>query len=94
MLTDGNNFHCQWSMGKITATYPGKDDIVRAVDVQIETVVIPAGCNTKAQLIEKMKTKTSLLRRPVTKLALLLAADEIPGENVNLDYTDVKPDEN
>ena len=47
MLTDGNAFHCQWTMGRILKIYPGKDGAVRAVDVQIETKVIPANCNSK-----------------------------------------------
>ena len=71
MLTDGNAFHCQWSMAKITAVHPGKDDIVRAVDVQVERKVIPANCNSKEQLVREITIKTSIFRRPVTRLALL-----------------------
>ena len=85
MLTDGNSFHCQWSMGKITTVYPGRDNVVRAVDVQMETAVIPAGCHNKDQLTAKITTKTTILRRPITKVALLLSADEVPGQDINLD---------
>ena len=85
MLTDGNVYHCQWTMAKIVAVYPGKDGIVRAVDVQIEQAVTPQGCKTKSQLARKMTTKTSIYRRPVCKLSMLLAAEEVPGEKMNLD---------
>ena len=41
LMTDGNVFATQWTMGKVTATYPGSDNVVRAVDVQIETLCKP-----------------------------------------------------
>ena len=85
MLTNGNVYHCQWTMAKIVAVYPGKDGIVRAVDVQIEQAVTPQSCKTKSQLARKMTTKTSIYRRPVCKLSMLLAAEEVPGEKMNLD---------
>ena len=85
MLTDGNVYHCQWTMARVIAVYPGKDGMVRSVDVQIEQAVIPKGCKTKKQLASKMTTKTSIFRRPICKLSMLLAVDEVPGERVNLD---------
>ena len=92
MLTDGNVFHCQWTMGRILKIYPGRDGAVRAVDVQIETKVIPANCNSKKQLVRDITTKTAVYRRPITKLALLLAVDEYPGEKGNLDELDFSQD--
>ena len=88
MLTDGGVYKCQWSMAKVVAVYPGKDKSVRAVDVQIERKVIPTGCISKKQLAERITTKTSIFRRPVCKLAMLLAVDEVPGVGVNLDLPD------
>ena len=84
MLTDGQQFKCQWSMAKIIKVYPGSDGYVRAVDVQLEHVILPTSYTNKDQLAKKIKTTTSILRRPVTKLALLLAKDEVPGDRVNL----------
>ena len=83
MLTDGNAFHCQWTMAKVIKTYPGKDGLVRAVDVQLEHKVIPKSCTSKAKLIREIKTRTSIFRRSVSKLALLLAVDE--GQHLDLD---------
>ena len=85
MLTDGSHFKAQWSMAKIVKVYPGKDGLVRAVDVQIETKVTPNTFINHLQLAKTIKTRTSILRRPITKLALLLAADELPGDAVDLD---------
>ena len=84
MLTDGNAYHCQWTMDKIVAVYPGADGVVRAVDIQLEKRVMPTDYKSKQQLIKDITTKTSVYRRPVSKLAMLLG-DEVPGKEVNLD---------
>ena len=78
MLTDGNVFQQQWSMAKVIAVYPGKDGVVRAVDVQVETAILPKNYDTKLQLAQTIKTRTAVYRRPVHKLAMLLAVDEVP----------------
>ena len=85
MLTDGKEFHCQWTMAKVIAVYPGTDNLVRAVDVQVENVIIPKDCKTKAELANKITTRTSIYRRPISKLSMLLAVDEVPGERISLD---------
>ena len=78
MLTDGNVYQCQWTMAKVVAVYPGKDGVVRAVDVQVELAIKPTECNSKAEYHTKLTTRTAIYRRPVHKLAMLLAADEVP----------------
>ena len=87
MLTDGKEFGCQWTMAKIVAVYPGKDGLVRSVDVQVEHVIIPSNCQTKSEFAAKLKTRTAVYRRPITKLSMLLAADEGPG-SISLDGAD------
>ncbi len=59
MLTDGNEFLCQWTMAKVVKVYPGADGLVRAVDVQLEKRVIPKIFSSKEKLIQQIKTKTS-----------------------------------
>ena len=81
-------------MAKVTDVHPGKDGIVRAVDVQVERRVLPANCNSKEQLAKNITTKTSIFIRPVTKLALLLAVDDFPGGRINLDEPGFLPDQN
>ena len=93
MLTDGNVYQCQWTMAKIVAVYPGKDNIVRAVDVQVERAVIPKDCKTKAQLAKEIITKTTVYRRSVCKLSMLLAVDEVPQQRAPLDGPDYSPDQ-
>ena len=83
MLTDGNEFQCQWTMAKVIQVYPGRDGLVRAVDVQLEARILPKNITSKQQLSKDIRTKTSIFRRPITKLALLLAADQ--GEYLDLD---------
>ena len=87
MLTDGVKFQCQWSLAKVIAIYPGKDGVDRAVDVQIETKVIPPNCNTKEELARKITTKTHIFRRPVCKISMLLAVDEVPAEGISNEET-------
>ena len=72
MMTDASLFKAQWTMGKVIATYPGKDGIVRAVDVQTETVKSTNA--NKPTPAHQLTTRTSIFRRPVSKLALLLPA--------------------
>ena len=78
MLTDGNVFQQQWSMARVIAVYPGKDGVVRAVDVQVETAILPKNYDNKLQLAQNIKTRTAVYRRPVHKLVMLLAVDEVP----------------
>ena len=42
MLTDGKEFDCQWTMAKIVDVFPGKDGLVRSVNVQVEHVIVPS----------------------------------------------------
>ena len=78
MMTDGSVYQAQWTMAKITAVFKGNDGLVRAADVQLERVVMPKDYQTKKELIEKITTKTAVYRRPITKLSLLLAVEEVP----------------
>ena len=72
LMTDGNKFRTQWTMGKVVNTYPGKDQLIRAVDVQTETVISPPSTTNKTILAKQLKTKKAIYRRPISKLALLL----------------------
>ena len=81
----GANSSARWSLAKIIAVYPGKDKVVRTVDVQVETRIIPPNCNTKDELAKKMTTRTSVYRRPVCKLSMLLAVDEVPEGRISID---------
>ena len=76
LMTDGNAFIAQWTMGRVTATYPGKDGVVRAVDVMTKTVVRPKpSSSTKAIDVSQLPVKTATYRRPITKLTKLLPED-------------------
>ena len=51
VITDTTSFTNHWPMGLILKVYPGKDGLVRTVDI---------------------KTVTTVLKRPIAKLALLI----------------------
>ena len=75
-MTDGNKFHSHWTMAKVIKTYPGQDSLVRAVDVQVETLIQSSATTTITPLsAAKLKTRTSIFRRPISKLALLLPVE-------------------
>ena len=78
LMTDGNIFQTHCTMAKVTAVYPGDDNLVRAMDVQIETLIQPAPSTTKTVKASQLWTKTSIYRRPVSKLALLVPAGTNP----------------
>ena len=82
MLTDGNVFKQQWTMGKVVAVYPGKDGVVRATDVQLEVAVTPTHYESNQELAQTISTRTSVLRRPVHKLAMVLSVDEVPESSI------------
>ena len=80
LMTDGNSFATQWTMGKVVATYQGKDQLVRAADVQVETLTkSPLSNSNSKKNYKQLQTRTSIFRRPISKLALLLSAEKNPA---------------
>ena len=88
LLTDRNTLLCQWTNTKVVSVYPGQDGVVRAVDVQVEHKIVPEKWTTKTEFLSQLKTRTAVYRRPVSKLAMLLAADEVP-ESCQLSLEDL-----
>ena len=78
LLTDGNALQCQWSNAKVVAVHPGRDGVVRAVDVQVEHQIVPEKYDSKKNFLQQLKTRTAIYKRPVAKLAMLLSVDEVP----------------
>ena len=78
LLTENDTYQCQWITAKVVAVYPGQDNIVRAVDLQIEHISTPDKWSSKENFLQQLKRRTSVCRRPVSKLSLLLAVDELP----------------
>ena len=78
ILTDHSAYQCQWITAKVVAVYPGKDGVVRDVDLQVEHISTPDSWSSKKNFLQQLKKRTSVCRRPVSQLSLLLAADELP----------------
>ena len=57
--------------------FPGKDGLVRSVNVQVEHVIVPTNTQSKTDFVKKLKTRTAIYRRPITKLSMLLPSDEV-----------------
>ena len=79
MMLDETTLQSKWKMAKVTSTFPGEDGLVRAAEVMIKNIVFPEYyAKTSRKLDPKdIIVKTSILKRPVTKLALLMAAHDI-----------------
>ena len=60
LVEDANSVRGLWKLGKVEATYPGRDGLVRDVEV---AMVKPDGSK-------------SVVSRPVQRLALLLPVEE------------------
>ena len=76
LLTDGSTFATQWVTGRVVATFPGKDGLVRAVDVSVPTLHKPLPTTTNPTVFSnQLKVKHSVFSRPITRLALLLPAE-------------------
>ena len=82
LLTLDETYQNQWVTGKIVAVYPGQDGVVRAVDLQLEHITKPEKWTTKEDYLSKLKKRTTVSRRPVAKLSMLLGVDEIPKDCV------------
>ena len=76
IITDASAFTNHWMMGKVIRTFKGRDQLVRAVDVQTVTVCnSPSSSNDHLALSKQLRTRTSILRCPIAKLALILPVE-------------------
>ena len=55
------------------------------------SLYLATNTQSKTDFVKKLKTRTAIYRRPITKLSMLLASDESP-EGVPLDGPDQIPD--
>ena len=90
MLLDETPLKTYWRIGKVTATFPGKDGLVRTVDVAVQTVVYPDYYHKGRKILDPkdLSSRRSIMRRPITKIApLMTVSSPIPevlqgGEDV------------
>ena len=76
MVLEESPLQTHWKTAKVTSTFPGQDGLVRAAEVMVKTTVFPDyyGKTNRKLDPRDLKVKTSTYRRPVTKLAPLIAA--------------------
>ena len=65
----------KWKMGRVTETFPGKDGLVRAAQVDVPTTIFPAYYEETLRKLQPkdIRVKTSSFRRAITKLAPLMS---------------------
>ena len=75
MVLDESPNQTEWKMGKVLETFPGNDGLVRTAQVKVENILYPDYHNKGKKVLDPkdLQTKTSILNRPVVKLAPLIA---------------------
>ena len=74
LLSDDKTFSTQWVA---VDTYPGKDSLVRAVDIAVPRVSkpLPAATGNWKTYASRLQVETTVYKRAVTRLAKLLPED-------------------
>ena len=89
IVTDERTFTNHWVLAKLLKVFTGQDGLVRAVDVQTETVTQPTSQFKDSQsMAVRLKTRTSILRCSIAKLALILPATTSTSSPQALPMTD------
>ena len=95
VMQDASKFKTHWGMARVVKVFPGKDGLVRAVEVEVTKAVMPDKVPGRAAEWNKIKIKKSTLRRPVTKLALLVpSSNEGPVPSLGGECSGHKPCQN
>ena len=75
MVLEESDLQNNWKIGKVISVSPGEDGLVRTAQVLVKTAQIPAYPRGTKQIDPtKVTIKTSILKRPIVKLAPLLTA--------------------
>ena len=79
MMLEDTDLQTHWKTARVTAIFPGKDGLVRTAEVVVKTTVFPDYYRTtNRQLdIKDVTTKASKFKRPITKLAPLMAVSPL-----------------
>ena len=79
MMLEETELQKYWKIAKVTAVSPGTDGLVRTATVLVKTASVPEylSKNPRPLDLKAIKIKTSILQRPITKLAPLLSASPI-----------------
>ena len=76
LMKDAASFKTHWGLARVVKVYPGDDGLVRAVDVKTCKVILPDRLKAKNLTHNQMELKSTVLKRPVSKLALLMSHSE------------------
>ena len=82
MVLEESELKNHWKMGKVISVSPGQDGLVRTAQVMVKTAQIPDYPRNTTRVVDPVKVpiKTSIIKRPITKLAPLLTASPLQIE--------------
>ena len=72
LMKVASEFKTHWGLARVCKVFPGEDGLVRAVEVIVKKAIIPENIPKKSLKLDQIKIRTSTLKRPVAKLALLV----------------------
>lgn len=78
-MADQNSLRGQFRLGKIERTYPDQKGVVRDVDIRTCIGLPATHSTTRPQTNHAVLAPTTVLRRDVRRLVVLLAVEEQPG---------------
>ena len=77
LMKDAANFKTHWGLARIVKVHPGEDGLIRTVDVKTCKVILPDRLKQNQSTHSQMTLKSTVLTRPITKLALLVPAKRV-----------------
>ena len=78
MVLDETELITEWKIGKVISVSPGDDQLVRAAEIMIKKAIIPKYPRNTTKAVDPVQVpiKSSIIKRPIVKLAPLLTASE------------------
>ena len=74
LLRDKSYFQTHWGLARVVELFPGRDGLVRSVDVVTCKVKQPDQKEKRRNPLSSFKSRKTTLRRPITSLSLLIKA--------------------
>ena len=78
MVLEQTDLITEWNIGKVISVSPGDDGLVRTAEILMKKAMIPKYPTNTTRVVDPVQVpiKTSIIRRPVVKLAPLMTATE------------------
>ena len=78
MVLEETDLITEWKIGKVISVSPGDDGLVRTAEILMKKAMIPKYPRNTTRVVDPVQVpiKSSVIKRPIAKLAPLLTASE------------------